>query len=63
MLTGDHPDQLSVAPSERAHVSRVVQTLPRRAAKDFEASSSQCHRGRLALHLAPASGGLAVKHL
>lgn len=28
----------------------------------FEASSSQCHRGRLALHLAPASG-LEVKHL
>lgn len=37
MLTGDHPNQLSVAPSERTHVSRVVQTLPRRAAKGVEA--------------------------
>ena len=37
LLSGGHPDQLSVAPSERAQVSRVVQTLPRRAAKGVEA--------------------------
>jgi len=37
LLTGDHRDQLSVAPPERAHVRRVVQTLPRRAAKGVEA--------------------------
>lgn len=37
LLTGDHPDQLSVAPPARAHVSRMIQTLPRRAAKGVEA--------------------------
>ena len=37
LLTGDHRDQLSVAPSARAHVSRVIQTLPRRAAEGVEA--------------------------
>jgi len=37
LLTGDPPDQLSVAPSAHAHVSCVVQTLPRRAAKSVEA--------------------------
>ena len=42
LLTGDHPDQLSIAPSERAHVSRVVQTLPRRAAKGVEAILRTC---------------------
>ncbi|SAY39446.1 DUF488 domain-containing protein, partial [Candidatus Synechococcus spongiarum] len=37
LLTGDHRDHLSVAPLERAYVSCVVQTLPRRAAKGVEA--------------------------
>ena len=37
LLTGDHRDQLSVAPSARAHVSRVLEALPRRAAKGVEA--------------------------
>ena len=37
LLTGDHRDQVSVAPSARAHVSRVIDTLPRRAAKGVEA--------------------------
>ena len=42
LLTGNHPDQLSIAPSERAHVGRVVQTLPRRAAKGVEAILRTC---------------------
>jgi len=36
-LTGDHRDHLSVASSERAHVSCVLETLPRRAAKGVKA--------------------------
>lgn len=37
LLTKDHRDQLSVAPPARAQVGRVLQTLPRRAAKGVEA--------------------------
>ena len=42
LLSGDDPDQLSVAPSEHAHVSRVIEALPRRAAKGVEAILGTC---------------------
>ena len=56
--------ETTILPSAEESITSVADLCTQKpsALMCFEASSSQCHRGRLARHLAPVSG-LDVKHL